>query len=72
MIQLCDRTLDSAEKNSPPVASNDQETTLNGSEILKNFYFRLWRCRLIFQACFHLGRLEEGLALLEQDEITNR
>ncbi|KAG6632361.1 uncharacterized protein LOC122292374 [Carya illinoinensis] len=72
VIQLCDQTLGSAEKNSPPVATNDQETTLNGSENLKNFYFRLWRCRLTFQACFHLGRLEEGLALLEQDEITNR
>ncbi|KAF5447736.1 hypothetical protein F2P56_033263 [Juglans regia] len=72
VIQLCDQTLGSAEKNSPPVATNDQETTLNGSENLKNFYFRVWRCRLTFQACFHLGRLEEGLALLEQDEIMNR
>jgi DnaJ family protein C protein 7 len=76
VIQLCNQTLGSAEKNSPPVDANGQETSLHGSEFLNKFYFKLWRCRLIFKAYFHLGRFDEGLALLEEQEvkvsITNR
>lgn len=74
MIQLCDQTLGSAEKNFPPADTSGQQSSLNGSEILKNVYFRVWRCRLIFKAYFHLGTLEEGLAVLEQEEesITDR
>ncbi|KAB1228003.1 hypothetical protein CJ030_MR1G022990 [Morella rubra] len=68
VIQLCDQTLGSAEKNFPPADTSGQQSSLNGSEILKNVYFRVWRCRLIFKAYFHLGTLEEGLAVLEQEE----
>lgn len=76
VIQLCDQTLGSAEKNSPPVEASARERSLNGSEILENYYFRLWRCRLIFKSYFHLGRLDEGLAFLEEQQdkvsVTNR
>ncbi|XP_059429535.1 uncharacterized protein LOC132163311 isoform X2 [Corylus avellana] len=69
VIQLCNQTLGSAEKNSPPVDANGQETSLHGSEFLNKFYFKLWRCRLIFKAYFHLGRFDEGLALLEEQQV---
>ena len=76
MIQLCDQTLGFAEKNYASLDASAHETNLNSSEILENHYFRLWRCRLIFKSYFQLGRLEEGLALLEeqQDKVsaTNR
>ncbi|KAM3741242.1 hypothetical protein ACB098_08G161200 [Castanea mollissima] len=76
VIQLCDQTLGSAEKNSPPVEASALERSLDGSEILENYYFRLWRCRLIFKSYFHLGRLEEGIAFLEEQQdkvsVTNR
>ncbi len=76
MIQLCKQTLGSAEKNSPPVDADGQEISLHGSEFLNKFYFKLWRCRLIFKAYFHFGRFDEGLAFLEEQEvkvsITNR
>lgn len=65
VIELCEKTLGSAEKNSPLV---DTCISLDGSELSKTLYFRLWRCRLIFKSYFHLGKLEEGLASLEKEE----
>ncbi|KAL6202739.1 hypothetical protein ACLB2K_026444 [Fragaria x ananassa] len=65
VIELCEKTLGSAEKNSPLV---DTSISLDGSELSKTLYFRLWRCRLIFKSYFHLGKLEEGLASLEKEE----
>ncbi|XP_075658269.1 uncharacterized protein LOC142628143 [Castanea sativa] len=76
VIQLCDQTLGSAKKNSPPMEASALERSLDGSEILENYYFRLWRCRLIFKSYIHLGRLEEGIAFLEEQQdkesVTNR
>ncbi|CAK8576919.1 unnamed protein product [Lathyrus sativus] len=67
-IQLCDETFSSAEKNACPMASGCQVTFLDDSELSKIFYFRLWRCSIMLKAYFHLGKLEEGLSLLEQQE----
>lgn len=66
MIQLCEQTLDSAEKNSLDI--NDQLADLDGLEYSNRLYFRIWRCRLMFKSYFQLGRLEEGLASLERQE----
>lgn len=65
VIKLCEKTLGSAEKNSPLV---DTAVSSDGSELSKYLYFRLWRCRLIFKSYFHLGKLEEGLSSLEKQE----
>ncbi|CAI8617231.1 unnamed protein product [Vicia faba] len=67
-IQLCDETFSSAEKNACPIAAGCQATFLDDSELSKIFYFRLWRCSIMLKAYFQLGKLEEGLSLLEQQE----
>ncbi|XP_031401353.1 uncharacterized protein LOC116211218 isoform X2 [Punica granatum] len=76
VIQLCEQTLDSAEKNSPSVYPNESLADSDVSEFSKGLQFRLWRCSLILKSYFHMGRLEEGLASLEkqgqQFSIANR
>ncbi|XP_022985631.1 uncharacterized protein LOC111483635 isoform X2 [Cucurbita maxima] len=68
VIQLCEQTLDSAEKNCPSEDIVIQTSNLDASEISKKFYFRIWRCRLTLKSYFLLGKLEEGLASLEMQE----
>ncbi|XP_027360019.1 dnaJ homolog subfamily C member 7-like [Abrus precatorius] len=68
VIQLCDETLASAEKNSYPLDADCKVTDLDSSELSKGFYFRLWRSSIMLKSYFHLGKLEEGLALMEQPE----
>ncbi|XP_031272500.1 uncharacterized protein LOC116130971 [Pistacia vera] len=66
VIQLCEQTFDSAEKNSPTFNADSQLANLDRFEPSKDF--RLWRCRLIFKSYFNLGRLEEAVASLEKQE----
>ncbi|CAJ2679748.1 unnamed protein product [Trifolium pratense] len=68
VIHLCDETFSSAEKNACPMAAGCQVTFLDDSELSKVIYFRLWRCSIMLKTYFHLGKLEEGLSLLEQQE----
>ena len=68
MIQLCDKTLDSAEKNACPLDAGCKVTDLDNSQLSKGFYFRIWRCSMMLKAYIHLGKFEEGLSLLEQQE----
>lgn len=68
MIELCEQTLSSAEKNNLPADTNEQVVSADSSELSKYFYFRLWRCRMIFKSYFYLGKLEEGLATLDKYE----
>ncbi|KAJ7959719.1 DnaJ-like subfamily C member 7 [Quillaja saponaria] len=68
VIQLCKKSLDSAEKNSHQVDSDGKVTNEDCSQLPKNLYFRLWRCRMILKSFFHLGKLEEGLASLEEQD----
>ncbi|PON59103.1 N-terminal acetyltransferase A, auxiliary subunit [Parasponia andersonii] len=68
VIELCEQTLGSAERNCPPGDTHDQSANVDVSSVSKYFYFRLWRCRIAFKSYFHLGRLEDGLALLEKHE----
>ncbi|XP_022995011.1 uncharacterized protein LOC111490693 [Cucurbita maxima] len=68
VIQFCEHTVDSAEKNSPSEDIVSQTSNLDSSEISKKLYFRIWRCRLTLKCYFLLGKLEEGLASLTQEE----
>jgi len=68
VIHLCDKTLDSAEKNACPLDAGGEVTDLDNSQLSKGFYFRIWRCSMMLKACFHLGKFEEGLSLLEQQQ----
>lgn len=68
MIQLCEQTIDSAEKNSPTLGADGHVANIDGSGLSKDFSFRLWRIRLIFNSYFYLGRLEEALTLLEKQK----
>ncbi|KAK3205214.1 hypothetical protein Dsin_019260 [Dipteronia sinensis] len=72
VIQLCDQTMDSAAKNSPPLDADGQLTNLDGFEPSKDFTFRLWRSYVIFKSYFNQGKLEEAIASLEkQDKLGN-
>lgn len=68
VIQLCEKTFDSAEKNSLSFDSNGQIANLDSSSFSKDLTFRVWRCRMIFNSYFHLGKLEEAIAFLEKKE----
>ncbi|ESW28983.1 hypothetical protein PHAVU_002G034200 [Phaseolus vulgaris] len=68
VTQLCDETFGSAEKNSYPLDADCIVTDLDSAQLSKGFYFRLWRCSMMLKSYFHLGKLEEGLSLLEEQE----
>lgn len=61
-IELCERTLHSAEKN---IRSNHLSNVADFE--CKNSP-RLWRWRLMLKSHFHLGRLEVALDLIEKQE----
>ncbi|KAA8517163.1 hypothetical protein F0562_017456 [Nyssa sinensis] len=68
VIQLCEQTLDFAEKN---FVVEDVENDLadgDGSKY-KNSFIRMWRWHLMSKSKFHLGRLEMALNLLEKQEL---
>lgn len=70
VIQLCEKTLDFAEKNFPMVSV---VASADGSQCKKQTSVRLWRLRLMSKAYFHLGKLEKTLDLLkEQDLLRHR
>lgn len=68
VIELCVQSLEAAEKNSPLLGANGQSSNLEAAEPLKQYYFRIWRYRLIFKSNFHLGKLEDALDFLENQE----
>ncbi|XP_002513529.2 uncharacterized protein LOC8274328 [Ricinus communis] len=68
VIQLCDQTFDSAEKNSPLLDTGYQSADLDGTQLTKDSSFCLWRCHLILKSYFYLGKLEEAIASLEKQE----
>lgn len=68
MIQLCDQTLGSAEKNFCSMDAGGEVINLDNSKLPKCLYFRLWRCSVTLKSYFHLGKLEEGLSSLEEQE----
>uniref|UniRef100_A0A7N0ZUR9 J domain-containing protein n=1 Tax=Kalanchoe fedtschenkoi TaxID=63787 RepID=A0A7N0ZUR9_KALFE len=68
VIQLCQGSLDSAERNSNIAGVTDPIENPNNGLLLGRIYFRLWRCRLMVKSYFFLGKLEEALTLLENNE----
>ncbi|KAM7505390.1 hypothetical protein LguiB_004294 [Lonicera macranthoides] len=56
-VQLCERTLDFAEKNFAAVDSGS-----------KNSSVRLWRWRIMSKSNFYLGRLDAALDFIEKQE----
>lgn len=68
LIQLCDQTLASAELNSSLPSSNDQSKEGDNSSRLETSPARAWRCYLKSKAFFCLGRLDEALSLLQEQE----
>lgn len=66
VIQLCEQTYDSAEKNSPPLEG--QQANQDDSGFQRDSTFRIWRCRMIFKSYFHLGKLEDAVLFLEKQE----
>ena len=68
VIQLCDQTVGSAEKNSYPLDADCEVRDLDSSQLSKGLYFRLWQCSMMLKSYFHLRKLEEGLSLLEEQE----
>ncbi|KAL8140186.1 hypothetical protein V2J09_006207 [Rumex salicifolius] len=76
VIQHCEQTLLSAEKNFPFLVSDNQLLNLDPCELLKKYCFRVWRYSFIFNSYYYLGKLEEGLHFLENQtdliSITDR
>ncbi|KAJ4979280.1 hypothetical protein NE237_010060 [Protea cynaroides] len=69
VIQLCERTLDSAERNSVTASFGCPLEKKDISKGNKDCAERLWRAHLISKSYFYLGKLEEALDLLEKEEI---
>ncbi|KAI4306742.1 hypothetical protein L6164_029995 [Bauhinia variegata] len=72
VIQLCDQTLVSAEKNchllDVGTQTDTQITKLDELQLSKCFYFRLWRCSMVLKSYFYLGKLEEGVSSMEKQQ----
>ncbi|KAJ8751176.1 hypothetical protein K2173_016357 [Erythroxylum novogranatense] len=67
-IQLCEQTLDATKKNYPSTNSNNHLPIVNGSALTKDASLRFWRCNMIFRCYFYLGKLEEAISSLENQE----
>uniref|UniRef100_A0A1D1YKX2 DnaJ subfamily C member 7 n=1 Tax=Anthurium amnicola TaxID=1678845 RepID=A0A1D1YKX2_9ARAE len=68
LIQLCDQTLDSAERNSSLCSADDQFKDGGNSSRLRTSPARAWRSYLKAKAYFCSGRLEEAVTSLQENE----
>lgn len=66
VIQLCEQTLQTAEKNFPLLGAYNESSNSDPSEFLKKHSSWVWRYSFIFSSYFYLGKLEEGLDFLEK------
>ncbi|CAK9183829.1 unnamed protein product [Ilex paraguariensis] len=66
-IQLCEETIDIAEKNFSTVGSANQSANMDDSEC-KESSVRLWRWQLMSKCYFYLGKLDAALDLIEKLE----
>lgn len=71
VIQVCEQSLDSAERNYCFVDNDNQLCNEDSLECPGQFPAKLWRWRMCAKAHFHLGRLEESLDLLLKYEEIN-
>lgn len=65
VIQLCEQTLDFAEKNFALADNDELLENINGSKFERRSTIRVWRWRLLSKSYFHMGRLEAALDSLE-------
>ncbi|ERN05158.1 uncharacterized protein LOC18433326 isoform X1 [Amborella trichopoda] len=68
VIQFCEQTLDSAERNFPFVSVEGDQKSVDDSASRKSVSVRLWRWHMISKSYFHLGKLEEALDLLQKHQ----
>jgi DnaJ family protein C protein 7 len=71
LIQVCEQSLDLAERNYCFANNDDQICNEDSLESLGQFPVKLWRWRMCAKAHFYLGRLEEALDLLLKYEEVN-
>ncbi|XP_042480808.1 uncharacterized protein LOC122061558 isoform X2 [Macadamia integrifolia] len=70
VIRLYEQTLDSAERNSLTISSDDQLENIDASSKgNKSSAEKLWLLYLSLKSYFYLGKLEEALDLFEKQEI---
>ena len=66
VIQLCEQTVGSAEKNFSSVGSDEQFMDVADSQNECHSFARLWRLRMMSKSYFHDGKLEKALNVLEK------
>lgn len=67
LIQLCEKNLGAGESNFLVSGDNSQSGDFHESD-LKRAPFRVWCCSLILKSNFYLGKLEEALVFLKNQE----
>ncbi|KAH7667206.1 Dnaj-like subfamily c member 7 protein [Dioscorea alata] len=68
VIALCEKTLDLAEKNAFSIVADGKRKDRDTTEGMKSSTVRLWRWYLISKSNFYLGKLDEALELLQEQE----
>ncbi|KAG0452334.1 hypothetical protein HPP92_024998 [Vanilla planifolia] len=67
-IQICEQTLELAEKNAVVTESDCLPNDSNHSKSTARSDVRLWRWHVISRSYFHLGKLEEACELIQKHE----
>ncbi|XP_073063686.1 uncharacterized protein [Primulina eburnea] len=68
LIQLCEKTLGAVESNFLVSGDNSQSGEFHESDLKRFPSFRIWCCSLILKSYFYLGKLEEALVFLKNQE----
>lgn len=68
LIQLCEKTLEAVESNFLVSGDNSQSGNFHESDLRRTPSFRVWCCSLILKSNFYLGKLEEALVFLKNQE----
>ncbi|KAL8129366.1 hypothetical protein V2J09_018521 [Rumex salicifolius] len=66
VIEFCEQTLQTAEKNFPLLGLINESSNPDPSEFINNHSFRLWRYSFIFNSYYYIGKLEEAINFLEK------
>lgn len=67
-IQICEQTLEFAEKNAIVTKTDSQSKGTDCSKSMETSHSRFWRWRIISKSYFYLGKLEEANELLKKHE----
>ncbi|KAM7256053.1 hypothetical protein ACFE04_011794 [Oxalis oulophora] len=68
VIQLCEQTLEFAERNYYCSGTDNQSAKIEGSGWENFSYANVWRWHLMSRSYFHMGKFEKALDLLEKLE----